>query len=180
MEAIEYKAEVSYPKRVLDQAGKFAWSRRPYRRMDLAISVLLAASCIFPTSIGQETRGWQAVLVSAILVGLFWCLRWYQYRKTLAKMRQRFAAFPDRKLRFVFTRDSIAISSKYFEGTFEMTTPWKAFAEVWMSPEFLLLLTVEKHYVLLPTSQLDEECRKFIMTRIGEERAANPNFKLRT
>jgi len=148
--------------------------------MDLAVSVLLAAACAFSILSGQETHGWQAALVGAVLIGLFWCVRWYQYRKTLAKLHRRFAAFPDRKLRFVFTRDSIAISSKYFEGTFEMTTPWKAFAEVWMSPEFLLLLTVRKRGVLLPTSQLDEECRKFIMTRIGEEQAANPNFKLRT
>lgn len=172
----KYQVAVSYPKGVLEEAAKFVWSRRRYRRMDLAVTVLLAAACAFSILSGQETHGWQAALVGAVLIGLFWCVRWYQYRKTLATMRQRFTRFPDSKLRFVFTRDSITVSSEINEATLL----WKDIGEAWISPRFLILFSVGKRYVLLPASQLDERTRTFITTRITEERATNPNLKLVT
>jgi hypothetical protein len=176
MDTITYQVVVSYPKSVLEQAAKFAWSRRPYRRMDLAVSVLLAAVYVFSILRGQDTHGWQAALVYGVVIGLIWCARWYSYRKARSKMHQQFARYPESTLRFVFTRDSITICSKINEAT----RLWKDINEVWTSPQFLILLFERGRYVLLPTRQLDAETRNFIMTRITEECASNPNFKLRS
>jgi hypothetical protein len=64
----------------------------------------------------------------------------------------------------------LRVSSR--SGTF--AAPWSTFADLWQFDEFWLLIVGQGQFMTLPTADLSEEAREFLLAQFGPARRREP------
>ena len=163
--AQEYEATVLYPEEVLKETAKCLWKKRRFKKVDFVIVIALGIQCAYAIITKQEGSPLAVILAFIGIISVLWLIRRYAYWRTLARMRSHFGGIPGNRMTFTFRQDAIRSSA----GSAESVLCWKDIVKVWSSSRVLLVFANDRHYLLLPISQLREEITAFVARRIREE-----------
>lgn len=108
-------------------------------------------------------RSWQSgvvwtVVLLSLLVGVV------SYRIYLSRSMEKFKRLKDATAKFRFTDKGIWVESEI--GSSEVA--WNFIEKIWAFPNVWLLFYPKQGYTTLPVTEIDEELRQFIISKVTE------------
>jgi hypothetical protein len=161
-----YEVFVQYSHDHADSVARCFWHWRKLRNADFFMMLMLALSCVLPIIEQREPHVFAAVVICAACVALYWLARLRSYQKLQKRIRIHFKKMSEPQVKFTFTDDQILLSPSSGQSLWS----WKTVAEVWISSQVILLFAGDKHYIVLPVSEVRKDVRALIMNHIIAEK----------
>ncbi|MGC3966866.1 MAG: YcxB family protein [Pirellulales bacterium] len=126
----------------------------------LYLLVMALLSLYLGYAVWRGDRSWKVGLAAAVVIfGIAMAVAVYvtHYRGTLARFRRM--KIPEA----VVELDDERVRVRSDAGASEM--PWSTLTEIWRFPDFWLLMISKAQFFTLPTADLNDDTREFILAR---------------
>ena len=143
---------------------KFAVWKFWTRNIGLKNFVIFAVVCVaFILVLWGGDRSWFLGFLGAAIVFSFGigCMSYYM---SLRNSMEKFNRMETPTAKFRFTDERIGIESNI--GWTELS--WKMIEKIWEYPSVWLVFIAKQGYVTLPTANLDDELKQFIVRKVRE------------